>query len=243
MVVRDGAVVFEHYGGLMQPTDTHLVHVGVEIADVDARRCAGRRRGDRPGRVRARLHSEPAWHGVGRAHAAAPARHAPGTRFDEDDYDDPESDGRLIEEVSGYISRARTDLPGQHVRVDYAEQQHLAITADPSSTDRSFPMRSAGRCARHQGETFPDLFSRHIWSKIARQRRRHHRRLRRFPSSKAGSAPPSKILARAGLTCHSAASSTGEQIAPREWMNRPTTYDEELIWRARKLPLQAGARA
>ena len=33
-----------------------------------------------------------------------------GTEFDEDDYADPESLGRLIEEISGYVPRTRHDI-------------------------------------------------------------------------------------------------------------------------------------
>ena len=41
-----------------------------------------------------------------------------GTRFDEEDYDDPDSDGVLIDEISGYRPRRRPGPAAGHLRLD-----------------------------------------------------------------------------------------------------------------------------
>src|SRR3954452_11691406 len=110
-VVHDGRIVFEHYVDGMGPDDTHLLMsvsksmtatlVGVLVgegtlgpADLVT---------DHIPALRAT-----AWEGCTVAHLLDMRA---GTRFDEDDYDDPRSDGVLIDEVSGYRPLRDPDLP------------------------------------------------------------------------------------------------------------------------------------
>ena len=62
-----------------------------------------------------------------------------GTRFDEEDYSNPDSDGRLIEQVSGYTTRARSDIPANTYDWIPLLPNATDRTAARSSTARSFP--------------------------------------------------------------------------------------------------------
>ncbi len=89
-----------------------------------------------------------------------------GTRFDEDDYDNPDSDGRLIEQVSGYTSRVRDDIPSD-------TYQWIAQLPNDEHHGGMFKYRSilpdalAWVMCAATGQTFPELFSEHIWSQFA----------------------------------------------------------------------------
>ena len=64
-----------------------------------------------------------------------------GTRFDEEDYDDPDSDGRLIEQISGYTTRFRSDLPANTY-----EWIGQLDNAEPTTVARSSTARSSPTC-------------------------------------------------------------------------------------------------
>ena len=89
-----------------------------------------------------------------------------GTRFDEENYDDPDSDGRLIEQVSGYTTRLRADLPA-----DTYEWIRQLVNDEPHGG--AFKYRSilpdvlAWVMTAATGETFADLFADHVWSQFA----------------------------------------------------------------------------
>ena len=88
-----------------------------------------------------------------------------GVAFNEEDYDDPESDGCLIEFVSGYRPRQRTDLPAD------TASWILSLPAQGSHGDR-FQYRSIitdvlGWIVEEvTGQRFADVFSDRIWSRI-----------------------------------------------------------------------------
>ena len=238
MVVHDGHVVFEHYGGLMKPTDTHLcMSVSKSLTSTLAGVLVGGGVIDPAGFVPDFIPSlrGTAWEGCTLQHLLDMRS---GTRFDEDDYDDPESDGRLIEEVSGYISRVRTDLPANTYEW-IRQSSNISDHGGPFQYRSILPDVLAWAMCEAADETFPELFSRHIWSKIARHDADIIVDSAGFPVVEGGICTTLEDLARFGLTCLQRGEFDGGQIVPREWMNRPTTYDEELIY-AFVLPLQAG---
>ena len=138
MVVKDGAVLYEHYGGLMRPTDTHLLmSVSKSLTSTLAGVLAGQGLIDPAGLVPDYLPvlRGTSWEGCTVQHLLDMRA---GTRFDEDDYGNPDSDGRLIEQVSGYTSRLTRRHPREHVRMDHpaaqrrAPRRHLQVPIDPA---------------------------------------------------------------------------------------------------------------
>jgi CubicO group peptidase (beta-lactamase class C family) len=238
MVVHDGEVLFEHYGGLMQPTDTHLLMsvsksltatlAGVLVGEglIRTDRCVP----DYIGSLRGT-----AWEGCTIQHLLDMRA---GTRFDEDDYDDPDSDGRLIEQISGYTTPVRDDLP-------HDTYQWIAQLPNASEHGGPFQYRSilpdvlAWVMCEATGETFADLFSRHIWSQVATSDADIIVDAAGFPVVEGGICATLEDLTRFGVMCLQLGAFDGRQIVPEDWMRRPTTYDEELIY-AFVLPLQAG---
>ena len=158
MVVHDGQVLFEHYGGLMQPTDTHLLmSVSKSLTSTLAGVLVGNGAIDPAGLVPdyiAELRGT-AWEGCTLQHLLDMRA---GTKFDEDDYDNPDSDGRLIEQVSGYT---HSD-PLRHSRRTPTNGSLSSPT--PRAHGGAFQYRSilpdvlAWVMCEATGQTFADLF-------------------------------------------------------------------------------------
>ena len=89
------------------------------------------------------------------------------------------------------------------------------------------------------GQTFPELFSQHIWSHIAMHDADIVVDAAGFPTVEGGICTTLEDLARFGLMCLQRGAFGGHQIVPSEWTHRPTTHNDELIY-AFVLPLQAG---
>lgn len=238
MVVHDGEVVFEHYGGLMQPDDTHLLMsvsksltgtlAGVLVDEqvLDLARCV-------PDYIPTLRGSS--WEGCTLQHLLDMRA---GTQFDEDDYADPDSDGRLTEQISGYTTRVRDDIP----RDTY---QWIPQLINASEHGGPFQYRSilpdvlAWVMCEATGQTFPELFSRHIWSQVAANDADIIVDTAGFAVVEGGICTTLEDLARFGVMCLHDGEFDGRRIVPRDWMRRPTTYNEELIY-SFVLPLQAG---
>ncbi len=238
MVVRDGAVLFEQYGGLMRSTDTHLlmsvsksltstlagVLVGAGVIDPAAfvpdyiERLCGT-----------------SWEGCTVQHLLDMRA---GTKFDEEDYDNPDSDGRLIEQISGYTTPVRSDLPAD---------TYEWITQLPNRSDHggAFQYRSilpdvlAWVMCEATGRTFADLFSEHIWSLVAEHDADIIVDSAGFAVVEGGICTTLEDLARFGVMCLQRGEFAGRQVVPGAWLARPTTRDQELI-DAFVLPAQAG---
>src|SRR3954451_1441197 len=164
-VVHDGAIVFEHYVDGMRPEDPHLlmsvsksltatlvgVLVGEGVLDpVDAVT-------DHVADLRGT-----AWEGCTLAHLLDMRA---GTRFDEEDYADPDSDGVILDEVSGYRARERPGLPPDTYTWIKGLDNDRAHGSD-------FKYRSiltdvlAWAASEATGLRFADLFADRIWSRI-----------------------------------------------------------------------------
>jgi CubicO group peptidase (beta-lactamase class C family) len=161
-----------------------------------------------------------------------------GTKFDEDDYDDPDSDGRLIEQISGYTTRTRSNIPAD-------TYQWIGQLANSSRHGGSFQYRSilpdllAWVMCAVTGKTFAELFSEHIWSQLAARDADIIVDPAGFPVVEGGICTTLEDLARFGVMCLQRGEFDGRQLVPSEWMHRPTTRSQELI-DAFVLPAQAG---
>ena len=238
MVVHDGKVVFEHYGGLMQPDDTHLLMsvsksltatlAGVLVGEgvLDLARCV-------PDYIPV-LHGT-SWEGCTLEHLLDMRA---GTWFDEEDYADPESEGRLLEQISGYIARVRDDIP----RDTY---EWIPELVNASEHGGLFQYRSilpdvlAWVMCEATGQTFPELFSRHIWSQVAANDADVIVDTAGFPVVEGGICTTLEDLARFGVMCLHHGEFDGRQVVPADWVRRPTTYDQDVI-HAFVLPPQEG---
>ena len=228
-VIHDGHVVFEHYADGMRPGDTHLlmsvsksltatlagVLVGEGVLDPGAgvTDCIGALRGS-------------AWEGCTLQHLLDMRA---GTRFDEDDYADPDSDGVLIEQISGYRPHRRPDLPAD----TYAWIAALDNDREHGST---FKYRSiltdvlAWAAVEVTGTRFPELFSDRIWSRIGAE---HDADIivdaAGFPVVEGGICTTLRDLARFGLMHLQDGVIDGRRVVPEDWIARLLHRDDELI--------------
>jgi CubicO group peptidase (beta-lactamase class C family) len=237
MIVHDGAVVFEHFGGQMRPADRHLLmSVSKSLTSTLAGVLVGQGVVDPAANVTdyiPRLHGT-SWEGCTLQHLLDMRA---GTKFDEDDYDNPDSDGRLIEQVSGYTSRLRSDIPTD-------TYQWIARLPNAARHGGSFQYRSilpnvlAWVMCEATGETFPELFSRHVWAQLADHDADIIVDAAGFPVVEGGICTTLDDLARFGVMCLQRGEFAGRQIVPADWLRRPTTHNQELI-DAYPIPRQA----
>jgi CubicO group peptidase (beta-lactamase class C family) len=224
-VVQDGAVVFEHYVDGMRPDDTHLcmsvsksltatligVLVGEGVLDP-----AGAVTGYIP------LLRGTAWEGCTIQHLLDMRA---GTRFDEDDYSDLESDGVLLEFISGYRTHRRPDLPPD-------TYTWIAGMDNDREHGAPFKYRSiltdvlAWAAASATGTSFPELFSDRIWSRIGAERDADIIvDAAGFPVVEGGICTSLRDLARFGLM-HLR---EGDGVVPADWIRRVRDPGPELI--------------
>ena len=157
-----------------------------------------------------------------------------GVAFTEHDMDDPESDGVLLEQVSGYTRSdttrgVRTDLPTNTydwIRLLPNQQAHGG-----PFVYRSILIDVLGWIAEEvTGERFAELFSRLIWSRIGAE---HAADLivdaAGFPVVEGGFCATARDLARFGLMHLRRGNVAGEQVVPSGWVDRVTQRDQELI--------------
>ncbi|HEX3090576.1 MAG TPA: serine hydrolase [Ilumatobacteraceae bacterium] len=228
MVVHDGTVLFEHYGGLMRPSDTHLLmSVSKSLTATLAGVLVGQGVIDPAGFVPDYINSlrGTSWEGCTVKHLLDMRA---GTLFDEEDYSDPDSDGRLIEQVSGYTSLVRTDLPA-------STYDWIATSVNASDHGGPFQYRSilpdvvAWVMCEATGQTFAELFSQHIWSHVAQHDADIIVDSAGFPVVEGGICTTLEDLARFGVMCLQRGEFDGRQIVPNDWTHRPTTRDQDLI--------------
>jgi CubicO group peptidase (beta-lactamase class C family) len=228
-IVHDGDVVFEHYVDGMEAGDTHLlmsvsktlsgtlvwVLVGDGVLDpgADVTEYIGALRGT-------------PWAGCTVQHLLDMRA---GTRFDEEDYDDPDSDGVLIDEISGYRTLRRTDIPQD----TYA--WILALDNDREHGS-AFKYRSiltdvlAWAAAEASGMPFPELFADRIWSRIGAERDAEIIvDAAGFPAAEGGICTTLRDLARFGLMHLQRGEIGGRRVVPAAWTDRVATRDDELI--------------
>ena len=238
MVVHDGDVLFEHYGGLMKPSDTHLLmSVSKSLTSTLAGVLVATGTIDPTALVPDYIDSlrGTSWEGCTLQHLLDMRA---GTKFDEEDYDNPDSDGRIIEEVSGYTTRVRTDIPADTYEW-IAQLPNASRHGGPFQYRSILPDVLAWVMCEATGQTFAELFSKHIWSLVAARDAEIIVDESGFPVVEGGICTTLEDLARFGVMCLQRGEFAGRQIVPSEWMHRPTTRNPELI-DAFVLPPQAG---
>jgi CubicO group peptidase (beta-lactamase class C family) len=222
-IVHDGRVVFEDYVDGMRAADTHLLMsvsksltatlVGVLVGDgvldpaADVTEYIAALRGT-------------AWEGCTVQHLLDMRA---GTRFDEEDYLDPNSDGILLEEVCGYRPRRRTDLPAANT-YDWIVKLDNARPHGGPFEYRSILTDVLAWCAvAASGTRFPDLFAERVWSRIGAAHDAD------IIVDDAGICTTVRDLARFGLMHLEGGAVGDEQVVPAAWIVRLLEPDEELI--------------
>jgi CubicO group peptidase (beta-lactamase class C family) len=228
-VIHDGAVVFEHYADGIDASDTHLLMsvsksltatlVGVLAGDgvLDPQRAVTE--------YVAALRGT-AWEGCTLQHLLDMRA---GTRFDEEDYGDPDSDGVLIDEISGYRPLRRPGVP-----------QDTAAWIVGLDNDRAhgsaFKYRSiltdvlAWAAADATGTRFPDLFAERIWGRIGAECDAEIIvDTAGFPAAEGGICATLRDLARFGLMHLEGGVAGGRRVVPAAWIDRLLTRDDELV--------------
>ena len=151
-----------------------------------------------------------------------------GVRFDESDYDNPDSDGILIEQVSGYRPRRREGLPAG------TAAWILGLQPQGSHGDR-FEYRSiitdvlGWIIEEVTGQRFADVFSQRIWSRIgAEQDGDIIVDEVGFPTVEGGICVTARDLARVGQLHLQRGNVRGEQVVPAEWTDHVLQGDDTL---------------
>ena len=152
-----------------------------------------------------------------------------GVRFSEHDMDDPECDGRLIEQISGYTTHRRPDL---------APDTSRWILDLPSQHDhgnryeyRSIQTDVLGWIVEEvTGQRFADAFSQRVWSRLGVE---HDAELivdsAGFPVVEGGFCVTTRDLARVGLMHLGRGMARGAAIVPSAWTDRVVDRDQHLI--------------
>jgi hypothetical protein len=153
---------------------------------------------------------------------------AAGVEFDESDYDNPESAGCLIEQISGYTTHRRPDLPAD------TASWIVGLPAQGTHGDR-FEYRSiitdvlawVAECVT--GQRFADVFSERIWSRIGVE---HDADVivdaKGFPTVEGGICCSARDLARVGLLHLERGVVNGAQVIPAEWTDHVLSDDPVL---------------
>ncbi len=228
-VIHDGRVVFEQYADGMRPDDTHLLmSVSKSLTATLVGVLVGEGVLDPAATVTAyigALRGTP-WEGCTLQHLLDMRA---GTRFDEDDYADPDSDGVLIEQISGYRPRRRAGLPTD----TYA---WIAGLDNDRAHGGPFKYRSiltdvlAWAAVEATGTRFPELFSRLIWSRIGAERDADIIvDAAGFPVVEGGICTTLRDLARFGLMHLQDGEIDGRRVVPAAWIARLLHRDDDLI--------------
>jgi CubicO group peptidase (beta-lactamase class C family) len=228
-IVHDGAVVFEQYVDGMHATDVHLlmsvsksftgtlvgalVGEGVLDPETEATAYIPALRGT-------------AWEGCTLEHLLDMRA---GTRFNEEGYDDPDSDGVLIDEISGYRPHRHPDMPPD----TYAWILSLDNDREHGS---AFKYRSiltdvlAWAAVAATGTRFPDLFADRIWSRIGAERDAEIIvDAAGFPAAEGGFSATLRDLARFGLMHLQRGEIGGRRVVPAAWVDRVAARHDDLI--------------
>jgi CubicO group peptidase (beta-lactamase class C family) len=228
MVVHDGAVLTEQYGGSMRPTDTHLLmSVSKSITATLAGVLVGEGVLDTASYVPDHLPElrGTSWEGCTIQHLLDMRA---GTQFDEEDYSDPNSDGVLIEQVSGYTTRQRDAIPAH--TAEWIQRMPNASAHGGSFQYRSIlPDVLAWVMTSVTGQPFGELLSDRLWSRIAMHDADIIVDSVGFPVVEGGICTTLEDLARFGVMCLQRGMWNGQQVVPAQWMHRPTTRVQELI--------------
>jgi CubicO group peptidase (beta-lactamase class C family) len=228
-IVHDGRMVFERYVDGMHPEDTHLLmSVSKSLTATLIGVLAGEGVLDPETAVTKYVSAlrGTAWEGCTLQHLLDMRA---GTRFDEDDYSDPDSDGVLIDQISGYRTHRRPDKPAD----TYA---WIAELDNDRAHGSPFKYRSiltdvlAWVAAEATGMRFPDLFADRIWSRIGAERDAEIIvDAAGFAAAEGGFCATLRDLARFGVMHLQRGEIDGRRVVPAAWVDRLLARDDELI--------------
>lgn len=229
IVVHDGKVIHESYTDGMLPETLHLLmSVSKSLTATLAGVLVGQGKVDPNTTVPEYLDElrGTGWEGCTVQHLLDMRA---GTRFDESDYDNLESDGRLFEEVMLWRPRAHPELPDNFY--DYIPGLENARDHGGPFEYRSILTEVLGwvleRCG---GARFSELFSKEIWSKIgAEQDALITVDARGFAIADGGICTTLRDLARFGLMHLQEGEIAGRRVLPESWVQRLLVPDAELI--------------
>ena len=228
VVLHRGELVYEWYEQQVRPDRPHLI---MSVSKSLTSTLLGSLIGDGLVSVDGRVDEYvPALRGT--AWKGATLQHlldmSAGVQFDEDDYDNPESDGILIEQVSGYRPLRRDDLP--------PDTAAWIRSLPPQGThgDR-FQYRSiitdvlGWVIEEVTGQRFADAFSERIWSRIGAE---HDADVivdaKGFPTVEGGMCVTARDLARVGQLHLQRGEVRGEQVIPAAWTDHPLHGNDTL---------------
>jgi CubicO group peptidase (beta-lactamase class C family) len=229
-VIHDGRIVLEHYVDGMAADDTHLLMsvsksltatlVGVLVED-------GLLAPDDLVTDRVAALCGTAWEGCTLQHLLDMRA---GTRFEEEDYEDPDSDGVLIDEISGYRTRTRSDLPATDT------YSWIRLLPNDGAHGGPFKYRSiltdvlAWVAAETTGTRFPDLFAQRLWSRLGAERDAEIIVDEAgFAAAEGGMCTTLRDLARFGLMHLQNGVLGGRRVVPEAWIARLEGRDDELV--------------
>lgn len=227
VVLHRGAIVFEHYDVGVRPSDRHLlmsVSKSLTATLVGQLVDEGVLRVDQ--QVTEFLPELTEWRGCTLQHLLDMRA---GIRFDEFDMDDMNSAGVLLEQVSGYTTRRRDDIPA-HTAAWIRELR--AVTPHGVRYEyRSILTAVVGWIVELvTGERFADVFSRRVWSRIGAE---HDADLiidvEGFPVVEGGVCATARDLARFGLMHLQRGRIGDEQIVSAGWVDRVVARDQRLV--------------
>lgn len=233
LVLHRGELITEAYFDGMRPDDTHLLmSVSKSLTSVLAGIFVGRGAIDPDGLVTDLMPGlrGTSWDGCTIEHLLAMRT---GTDFDEDDYANPDSLGRLIEEISGYVPRTRHDIAPDtptlirslgNIRPHGGRFQYRSIITDVLA----WVVESVGEGRFHE------LFGSELWSRIGAE---HDADLivdaAGFPCAEGGICTTARDLLRFGqMVLDDGAVEIGgriEQVAPAAWFARIRERRQDII--------------
>lgn len=233
LVLHDGELITEQYFDGMRPDDTHLLmSVSKSLTSVLAGVFVDRGLIDLTATVPDHVPGlrGTSWDGCTIEHVLAMRT---GTEFDESDYANPESAGCLIEEVSGYVPRTRSDLPPDTPtwirQIRNAREHGGAFEYRSIITDvLAWVIESVGRGRFHE------LFGAHVWSRIGAE---HDADVvvdqAGFPVVEGGICTTARDLLRFGwmVLDDGSVDVTGstEQVVSSQWFDRLRQRDQDAI--------------
>jgi CubicO group peptidase (beta-lactamase class C family) len=234
VVLHHGEVVFEYYDSGIRPSDTHLLmSVSKSLTATLIGALVGQGLLSTEGLVTGYVPAlaRTAWEGCTVQHLLDMRA---GAAFSEHDMDDPESDGCLLELISGY-----TGISGAgHRRPDLPANTYDWIRSLPNQQPHgaAFVYRSiltdvlAWIAEEVTGERFADLFSRLLWSELGVE---HDADLivdsAGFPVVEGGFCVTARDLARFGQMHLQRGEVDGRQVVPSQWIERVLQRDQQLI--------------
>ena len=223
LVLHDGIVLFEYYGGVMKPSDTHLLmsvskSLTATLCGVFIERGFVKPEGAVVDYIEELRGTS--WEGCTVQHLLDMRA---GTRWDY------EADEMKICDVSDYRTHSRRDIPP-----DTASW----IRSIENSHEHGGPFRYVSlendvlgwvlECAG--GGRFADLFSREIWSAIGAERDAEIVLDKSgFSVVEGGICTTLRDLGRFGLMCLQGGELLGRQRVPADWLGRLGVRDQELI--------------